>query len=58
MLFHPFGGHVESGGDCHRRTLHPNIARSFRHRPLVGAEPLDLSFDQLPKVFRNPQFEL
>ncbi len=50
-------GCCEAGGDGRRRALHADDACSFEHRALLGAESLDLLFDQLPDIVGNSGFD-
>ena len=57
VLFNPCDRHIKAGGDRHSRELHSRSAGRFQHSALVGAEPLDLLFDQLFDARRNSVFD-
>ena len=50
--------HIQSGGNRNARTLHSSDTCCFQHRSLIRIEPLNLFFNQLPKVCWNSFFDI
>ena len=57
LFLDPFRGTFQRGANRDRRALHADNGRAFKGGSLVGAEPLDLFFNQLPDVVRHSRLD-